>query len=518
MRNLWQLRQWVRRRKARQRSFWEFPCRRQISAIDTAASNMLVQLPAPLLSLVDTFLGCRDKFNLRMTSKQMLHACEEYKDPMYACHFIPTRMMRYACAFRYGPLNALHNPLVQAPIGICNMPFLADRFSLAQACSHCNHTIPPTATLLPTLLNRPYATAQWAHPSPHDHKCFYKLMQLQGKLPHTADPEDVGYMFDAPYVVEVIQCFGPNDGRKYTGLTCDMDCLKNFAQTVFHSHDAPALVVGTRIDQVRHLTNGKTVLRLSKVVYMDQNFNMIAEFHSAGNLMKNLKFRYAPLENIGERQIFHEEFAMLEYLPLRTEHNLHVAHNFFTATEYQRKRTDSRVHMTSPFAALISDKYTIHRPEGWIWHAMNAFEFIDDPPIPFHSELEILDEGGFIVHARAVMTYEWSATIYYNTYSYTPPYQWEMKVHVRDRGVSTEENFALMRNLRFNIDLLWDASAVKHCYIQVGNTASCLNFHIDSLHADEEDLDSSGDELSVISDSSIISDSDVEEILTIINV
>ena len=520
MRNLWQLRQWVRRRKARQRSFLEFPCRTNTCALDTATSNMLVQLPAPLLSLIDTFLGCRDKFHLRMTSKQMLHACQEYVDPLYACHFVPTRMMRYACAFRYGPLHALHHPLLQHPVGICNMPFLADRFSLAQACAHCNHTIPPTATMLPTLLNRPYAKAQPAHPSPHDHKCFYKLMQLQGKVPYTADPEDVGYMFDAPYVVEVIQCFGPNDGRKYTGLTCDMDCLKKFAQTVFRCHDAPAVVVGTRIDQVRHLEDGTTVLRLSKVVYMDNNFEMIAEFHSAGNLMKNVKFRYAPMANTdGTRHIFSEEFATLEFLPLRTLHNLHVASQYFTAAERQRERTDSRIHMPSPFASLISDEYTTHHPEGWIWRAMSIYEFVDDPPIPFHSELEILDEQGMIVTVRAVMTYEYSATVKFR--ATTEPPQWEMEAYVRDRGVSTEENFALLRNLRFNIDLLWDASPVKYVYLRVGDTACGLGFRVDSLHTDERlDEDSSGDELSVISDHSVISDYDTEEevLVTVINV
>jgi hypothetical protein len=143
-----------------------------------SSCNMMLRLSSPVLSMIESYLGSRDKLNLRLTCKLLYAELPQHELPLYRPHFMPTSTLQ--SSFVSATDQVVPSPLFLERFGaskvVENAKLLRSSHSIARACMSCNHHLPHSAITLPTLVH--CGVDQPILKMSDDHKCFILFQQL----------------------------------------------------------------------------------------------------------------------------------------------------------------------------------------------------------------------------------------------------------------------------------------------------------------------------------------------------
>lgn len=443
----------------------------------------MLRLPSPVLSIVESYLGSRDKLNLRLTCRLLYSTLPKWELPLYRSHFMPTS--RLQSSFLSATDQVVPSPLFLERFGsskiVENAKLLRSSHSIARTCMSCNHHLPHSAITLPTLVH--CDADQPILPMASDHKCFHAIPSTYQS---TQRGEKYVYPQDSVFAVNLLQFNAPNEYTSTVFLCCSHSCFTKLAIRMCGS-PAPVAVIGQEIVFVQKLDDQRIGVELRYSTYFSKHLSLLVDYASTSMVIRKFRFR---MENFHYRAPSAGAYTSLDFSTFSdvTPSQAEVCSRTWTAlTEAMEGATSS--HMVLKAMSGL-------KTEGMQWFPETVMEaeafsnFLDRfnhiaTPHPY-LYVEEGEEGGDLLLME--MVYSFSAIIY------SDGLDWTMEAFVHDFDFPANQNRALLRNLRTNLQTHYECSPLQRGMVGVHGTYQRLCFEFFLLSCDEE--------ISVISDSS----------------
>lgn len=459
--------------------------------------NMLCRVPSPVLSMVESYLGSKDKFNLRLTCKLMNTVLPQWELPLYRPHFIPTS--RLHSSFISAVDENIHSPLFPHRFGseqvIENGSVLRSSHALIRACMNCNHYLPQTAVTLPSLvchdIDPPILNMG------KDHHCFHDLPVTYSNTDTTSSSVTP---YDTAIAVNLLNFNGPtfNGPTEYTStvfLVCSGRCLRALASHLCAS-TRPVAVIGQEINYVKKLDDNRVGVELRYFTFFSRHLSLLVEYASTNMVIRRFKFR---MEN------FHSRPVESPYLNLdfTTFAEISLDQAFAPSKTWMDVSMLATVSTRTSYEALLAGAHMGQNGGNLSWFPETEFSseefslFLEHFPsiVVAHPHLYTEEENGEFLLME--LTYSFSAIIF------NIGTQWWMQAYVYDHGFGREQNIAILKNLRNNLQAQYEGSPMQKGFAAIQSPAQPfltqrVLFEFNVLSCDES-LD---DSASVVSETS----------------
>lgn len=443
---------------------------------------MLLKVPCPVLSMVESYLGSKDKFNLRLTCKLLSSILSQWELPYFRSHYVPTRTLQASFISAVG--EVLPSPLFPERFGATKLvekaTILRSSHSIARACMKCNHNLPHTAITLPTLVHHGVDAPILKMQS--DHRCFHDLpITYESK-----EQMESVYPQDAVFAVNLLQFNSPTEYTSTVFLCCSHGCFRDLAIKMCGS-PTPVAVIGQEVTFVQKLDASRIAVELRYFTFFSKHLSLLVEYSSTNMVVRSFRFR---MENFHYRAPGGGAYTSLDFstfaevLPavgmdcaqswLRTCDSITSsgpAHMLLKTMAQKGQRTEEALLQWFPEHSLTPEEFSSFLE---LFH----FPFTTSPhPYLYVEEGE---EGGDLLLFE--MTYSFSAIIY------NDGLDWVMEGFVHNFEFPAHQNRALLRNLRTNLQTAYEQTALQRGMVGVHGTLERLRFDFFVLSCDENSI------------------------------
>ena len=447
---------------------------------------MICRVPSPVLSIVESYLGSRDKLHLRLTCRLLYAELPKHELPYFRPHFMPTSTLQ--SSFVSATEQVVPSPLFLERFGalkvVENAKLLRSSHSIARACMRCNHHLPHSAGTLPTLVH--CGVDQPILKMGEDHKCFHSLPAIP------AVPEEDRYVF----AVNLLQFNAPDEYTSTVFLCCSRMCFRSLAVRMCLA-PTPVALIGQEISFVQKLDDQRMGVELKYFTIFSRHLSLLVDYSSTNMVIRKFRFR---MENFHYRAPPGGYFTSLDFKTFAeiTPKDAEACGRMWsTLTETMEAAPSSHMVLKAMASAGL-------KTEGMQWFPETPMEaeefsnFLDRfnhiaTPHP-HLYVEEGEEEGDLLLME--MTYSFAAIIY------NDGVDWCLEAFVHNFDFPANQTRALLRNLRNNLQAEYEGTMLRRGMVGIHGTYQQLLFDFFLLTCDE---------VSVISESSYEQDDLMDE-------
>lgn len=446
---------------------------------------MICRVPSPVLSIVESYLGSRDKLHLRLTCRLLYAELPKHELPLYRPHFMPTSTLQ--SSFVSATDQVVPSPLFLERFGaskvVENAKLLRSSHSIARACMRCNHHLPHSAITLPTLVH--CGVDQPILKMGSDHKCFHSLPPTYHR---EQSEEPYIYPIDTVFAVNLLQFNAPDEYTSTVFLCCSRMCFRSLAVRMCLA-PTPVALIGQEISFVQKLDDQRMGVELKYFTIFSRHLSLLVDYSSTNMVIRKFRFR---MENFHYRAPPGGYFTSLDFKTFAeiTPKDAEACSRMWsTLTETMEAAPSSHMVLKAMASAGL-------KTDGMQWFPETPMEaeefsnFLDRfnhiaTPHP-HLYVEEGEEGGELLLME--MTYSFAAIIY------NDGVDWCLEAFVHNFDFpANHQTRALLRNLRNNLQAEYEDTMLRRGMVGVHGTYQQLLFDFFLLTCDE---------VSVISESS----------------
>lgn len=432
---------------------------------------MLSKLPSPVLSLVESYLGSKDKINLRATCKLLATELPQWELPLYRSHFM-SKTFRTAAFLSTD--HSIPSPLFFQRFSnyavVERAKVSTYSHTLSRTCCKCGHHLPRSALTLPSLAH--YTPDKPILPMRFDHNCFHAIKPTYGNV----DPSKHIFLpYDAVYALNLIQFDSPTTYKSTIVLCCSEHCYGQVSRRIMES-PTPVAVICQIIRGVQRLGDHVAGVELGFQVSFSKHLSIVADYSSTNMIvrkfrlrMENYHYRTPPM---GNYTFF--DFKTFGHVTLNNGMTVQCSKNWHLITEEVL-----RAPSVEAIKALRRRSYEMMLREGDYFPELQMdgqiyAEFLEhfnhiSSEFPFIHVIENQEENEIQV---VQMAYSFSAIIYNDG-----PW-WAIEAYVHEFDIGRERIRALLRNLRRNLQLGFEGTAVRQGMAGVFGTLIRETFYI----------------------------------------
>ena len=445
-------------------------------------SSIMLRLPSPVLSIVESYLGSKDKYNLRLTCKLLYTTLPQWELPLYRPHFMPTSTLHASFVSDIGKVvpSPLFLERFQADRMVEKSNVLRSSHSIASACMNCNHYLPHSAVTLPSLAycgkDQPILAMQ------HDHHCFHALERTYDK-PDRMHEDDDGMVYpqDAVFAVNLLQFITPTEYNSTVFQCCSSTCFRQLAMRMCSS-PSPVAVIGQEVTMVQKLDEDGIGVELRYFTYFSRHLSLVLDYVSTRMVVRKFRFR---MENFHYRAPSAGYYTCMDFntfCKITPSEAIDLSIKCHNVADIISNSSPS--HMLK---AMVQNGQSSDLFRGFPERVFTSEEFSDFvevqscsiPPHPFLIMQDGEEPGQFRV---MLMTYSFAAIIY------NDGLDWCMEAFVADFQFTREGNRDLLRNLRTNLQLHYEQSPLQRGMVGVQGTFERMNFDFFLLSCEESSV------------------------------
>lgn len=441
-----------------------------------SSCNMMLRLSSPVLSMIESYLGSRDKLNLRLTCKLLYAELPQHELPLYRPHFMPTSTLQ--SSFVSATDQVVPSPLFLERFGaskvVENAKLLRSSHSIARACMSCNHHLPHSAITLPTLAH--CGVDQPILKMADDHNCFHSLPATYQREQRE---ESYVYPIDTVFAVNLLQFNCPDEYTSTVFLCCSHSCFRTLAVRM-SSAPTPVALIGQEIIFVQKLDDQRIGVELRYFTVFSRHLSLLVDYTSTTMIIRKFRFR---MENFHYRAPSGGYFTSLDFNTFAEI----IPKDVEACSRMWASLTETMEGAPSSHMVLKSMVTTGLKTEGMQWFPetpMEAEEFSNflerfnhiATPHP-HLYVEEGEEGGDLLLME--MQYSFAAIIY------NDGIDWCLEAFVHNFNFPAHQNRALLSNLRTNLQTHYECSPLQRGMVGVHGTYQRLRFEFFILSCDE---------------------------------
>lgn len=445
-----------------------------------AQNNMLALLPSEILANVDSYIGERDKFNLRMTCKGMRAMVEEYRQDIYRPHYLPTKLVKSSNVRYTIPFASLDCPLFPKRFSTSTIlksyQIVESKINLAPACWVCNHTIPSSAITLPSSTYYDTRSHKPVLNMRKDHVCFYARKQSYTESDVSGLRSICFKPADATIATNIIEWTSPTKCTSHIVTCCGRACLQKLGLATIQK-GSPAAVFGLEVTHMERLVNQHVGIETSMMFYFTPHVVLLSEFANTSLTLRNFSFRLSDFFQV-------PPVYKPMYLIFNSYLKVAVQSAQPSCIGWQKKWQNLYDRPRRPRLSS-SEKMGIlkHFPEIEMDAGVYA-DFLDNfprsrPVLPFFYTTEA---GGFEYATHLV--YSLSIMLHHRFSG-----QWCSDAYLADFGLSAIDSYRIMRNTRANLLYHLGESPLEVGTIRIIDQPYKILFEYYSLEAEEEILE-----------------------------
>jgi len=436
--------------------------------------NMLCKLPSPVLSLVESYLGSKDKINLRATCKLLATELPQWELPLYRSHFM-SKTFRTAAFLSTD--HSIPSPLFFQRFSnyavIERAKVSTYSHTLSKTCCKCGHHIPRSALTLPSLAY--YTPDKPILSMSSDHRCIHAFKPTYGKADIS---KRIVHPGDAVYALNLIQFDTPTTYKSTIVLCCTGGCCERVSRRIMES-PTPVAVITQRIEGVQRLGDHVAGVELGFEVYFSKHLSIVVDYSSTNMIMRKFRLR---MENyhyrappMGNYTLF--DFNSFGHITLNDGMTVQCSKNWHLITEevlhapsveaikaLRRRSYEMMLREGDYFPELQMDGQIYAEFLEHFNHISSAYPFIHVLENQEENELQVVQ-----------MAYSFSAIIYNDG-----PW-WAIEAYVHDFEIGRERIRALLRNLRRNLRYAFEGTELRKGMVGVFGTLMRESFYIDPV-------------------------------------
>lgn len=448
--------------------------------------NIMLRLPSPVLSIVESYLGSKDKLNLRLTCKVLFTELPQHELPLYRPHFMPTSLLKDS--FVTGIGHSLSSPLFPErfqPYQLVDKvgPPTRSSHSTVRVCMECNHYLPHSAVSLPTLVH--CGTDQPILPMDSDHQCFYARRPTSSASYEVDEDYGVdgveGEVFpqDAVFAVNVLRFNSPSEFTSTVFQCCSTHCFRHLAAKMCAS-PTPIAVIGQEITHVQKLENYEMLVSLRYFTYFSSHLSLLVDYNSTHMDMRTFRLR---MENFHRQVGCGGSFTSFELETIAQISLLDAAdcsQAWVTTCELTDEQPQTMLKLMTRFRGLNAFPETsLDEEEFDDLRNYYGYGFNDGQQ---HFLLTTPLEGGGSVTYH--MNYSFAVIIHHGSTD------WLMEAFVTHFDFPPNQIRALLRNLQHNLQVHYSGTSLHGGIVAMQDTSYMRFFEFLDLSCDESSVES----------------------------
>lgn len=466
-------------------------------------NNMLNKVPSPVLSLMESYLGSKDKYNLRLTCKLLYTILPQWELPLYRSHFMPTKTLQSSFISSVG--EVFPSPLFPERFGTGKLvekgAILRSSHSYARACMGCNHHLPHTAITLPALIHHgkdaPVLNMQ------RDHHCFHDIPVTYD----SKEKQEAVFPQDSVFAVNLLQFNAPTEYNSTVFLCCSHRCFRHLAIQMCGS-PSPVAVIGQEIVFMQKLDEERLGMEMKYSTFFSKHLSLLVEYSSTNMVVRSFRFR---MENFHYRAPGGGAYTSLDFAAFAEVRPADA----LGGSRLWLEQCDVFTTTSTQMVMLKKMLQTEARAQQSRWFPERSFsaqeysDYVSRFPFALsaqpHLYLEEGEQGGDLLLME--MQYSFSAIIY------NDGIDWCMEAFVHNFEFTREQNRALLKNLRNNLQAHYEQTPLQKGMVGVHGTYERLRFDFFILSCDESSIvsESSYEYEDLINEEESESESEVDE-------